>query len=79
MLAVIVGGGVSGAVQASTVSARLIFSTTTGGLANLFIATAELCLAAVITLNALILPALMVAVVLTMALTSYAFALRKRF
>ena len=55
-LAIIAGGGLSAAVQASTVTARLASGLATGGLGNPVIATIELGAALASTLLALIVP-----------------------
>ncbi len=55
-LAIIAGGGLSAAVQASTVTARLASGLATGGLGNPLIATIELGASLASTLLALILP-----------------------
>ncbi|MCB9139318.1 MAG: DUF4126 domain-containing protein [Caldilineaceae bacterium] len=65
-LAVIAGGGVATAVQASTVVARGASTLFTGGLGNFLVATLELVSATAITLLALLAPVL--ALVLVMAL-----------
>ena len=77
-VAVIAGGAGSGAIQTSTATVRLLSSTSTGGLANVIIAIAELCLAVIVTVGALLLPALVLAATLFLVLTTAAFVLRKR-
>lgn len=62
ILALIVGGGLSGAVQLTTVKARAISTGTTAGLANPLVATAELVSAATLSALAILLPALAVVV-----------------
>jgi hypothetical protein len=76
-LALIAGGGASGAVQASTASLRLLSSASTGGLANILVAMAELGLALVMTLAALLLPAMAVGVVLVLVLMTAVSMLRR--
>jgi hypothetical protein len=56
LIALIVGGGVSGAVQVTSVKARAISSGTTGGLANPVMATGELVGAATLSALAIIVP-----------------------
>ena len=63
-LGVIAGGGMAGLVQGSTVLARGASTTTTGGLANPFLATAELVGAVVLSVLAIVLPVLMIGLVL---------------
>ena len=72
------GGGASGAVQASTASLRLLSSASTGGLANILVAMAELGLALVMTLAALLLPAMAVGGVLLLVLMTAVSVLRRR-
>lgn len=56
LIALIVGGGVSGAVQVTSVKARAISSGTTAGLANPVMATGELVGAATLSVLAIIVP-----------------------
>lgn len=62
-LAVIAGGGVAGAVQATTVLARGLSLTSTGGLANPIIATAELGGSLLATVAAIVAPLMAIALV----------------
>ncbi len=55
-LAVIAGGGIAGAVQATTVGGRVVSSLVTGGLGNPVVATMELAGAAIMSLLALVAP-----------------------
>lgn len=55
-LAVIAGGGVAGAVQSGTVLTRAASTSTTGGIANPIVATAELGLSVFMSLLSLVLP-----------------------
>lgn len=55
-LAVIAGGGAAGLVQAGTVLTRAVSSTTTGGLANFIVSTAEWGLSALMSVLAIVLP-----------------------
>lgn len=66
LLALVVGGGLSGAVQLTTVKARALSTSTTAGFGNPLVATAELIGASVLSALAILLPllALLVAVVL---------------
>ncbi|MFM1942665.1 MAG: hypothetical protein RI897_1647 [Verrucomicrobiota bacterium] len=57
-LAIIAGGGVAGTIQGSTVFSRSISSTTTGGLANPLLSTAELGSSLLTALLAILLPLL---------------------
>ena len=70
LLALLLGGGVSGAVQLTTVKARMVSTGTTGGLGNPIVATAELIGASLLSVLAILLPllALLVAVLLLVAL-----------
>lgn len=70
LLALLLGGGMSGAVQLTTVKARVLSTGTTAGFANPLVATAELIGASVLSGVALLLPVLAagVAVVLLMGL-----------
>ena len=70
LLALLLGGGVSGAVQLTTVKARMLSTGTTGGLGNPIVATAELIGASTLSALAILLPllALLVAVLLLVAL-----------
>ena len=60
LLAVVLGGGVSGAMQLTTVKARAISTGTTAGFANPLVATAELLGAATLSALAIFVPALAV-------------------
>lgn len=66
LLAVLVGGGISSAVQLTTVKARAVSTGVTGGLGNSLVATGELAGSAGLSAVALLLPvlALFVAIVL---------------
>ena len=57
-LALIAGGGIAGAVQATTTFARGTSTVTTGGLGNFLVATAELLLSALTTVLAIVVPVL---------------------
>lgn len=74
--AVILGGGAAGAVQAGTVLARLKSALVTGGAGNVLVAAAELAGAALLSLLAILAPAL---VLLALALLGWgAFRLARR-
>jgi Domain of unknown function (DUF4126) len=60
LLAMLVGGGVSGLVQLTTVKTRALSTGTTAGLANPVVATAELLSAAGLSALALLLPVIAV-------------------
>lgn len=60
-LAVIAGGGVAGVVQSGTVLTRTISTSSSGGLANPLVSTAELGLALLTSLLAIFVPVLAVA------------------
>lgn len=66
VLALLLGGGLSGAVQLTTVKARAVSTGTTGGFGNPIVATAELVGSSVLSALAILLPllALLVAVAL---------------
>ncbi len=61
--AIIVGGGTAGVVQMSTVAARGVSTATTGGLGNFVIATGEWIGAILLSVSALLVPALVAVVV----------------
>lgn len=61
--AIIVGGGTAGVVQMSTVAARGVSTATTGGLGNFVIATGEWIGAILLSVSALLVPALVAIVV----------------
>lgn len=65
LLALLVGGGVSGLVQLTTVKARAVSTGTTAGLANPVVATGELLGAAGLSALALLLP--VIAVIIAVA------------
>jgi hypothetical protein len=67
-LALIAGGGVAGAVQGSTVFSRSLSSTTTGGLANPLLATAELGSSLLTALFAILLPIITATLVIILLL-----------
>ncbi len=71
-VAVIAGGGLAGAVQASTVAARAASTLGTGGLANPVVSTVETASSFALTALALVLPLLAVATALL-----FLFALRR--
>jgi hypothetical protein len=74
LLALLVGGGVSGLVQLTTVKARAVSTGTTAGLANPLVATGELLGAAGLSALALLLPVLAVLIaVVVLALLLVAF------
>ncbi|MBJ9741417.1 DUF4126 domain-containing protein [Acinetobacter oleivorans] len=62
--AIIVGGGTAGVVQMSTVAARGVSTATTGGLGNFVVATGEWIGAILLSVSALLVPALVAVVVL---------------
>jgi len=66
--AIIVGGGTAGVVQMSTVAARGVSTATTGGLGNFVVATGEWIGAILLSVSAMLVPAL-VAVVVLIAIT----------
>lgn len=61
--AIIVGGGTAGVVQMSTVAARGVSTATTGGLGNFVVATGEWIGAILLSISALLVPALVAIVV----------------
>lgn len=61
--AIIVGGGTAGVVQMSTVAARGVSIATTGGLGNFVVATGEWIGAILLSVSALLVPALVAIVV----------------
>lgn len=63
-LAIVAGGGAAGAVQAATTGVRALSSTTTLGIANPIVATAELGGSLALSLLSLLLPALAVTLVI---------------
>lgn len=63
LIALILGGGASGAVQLTSVKARALSSGTTGGLGNPVVATGELIGAATLSLVAIALPIIALVVV----------------
>jgi hypothetical protein len=66
LLALLIGGGVSGAVQLTTVKARAVSTGTTAGFGNPIVATAELIGASVLSLLAILLPLLALAVAIAL-------------
>lgn len=62
--AIIVGGGTAGVVQMSTVAARGVSTATTGGLGNFVVATGEWIGAVLLSVSAMLVPALVAVVVL---------------
>jgi len=76
LLAILVGGGVSGLVQLTTVKARAVSTGTTAGLGNPLVATGELLGAAGLSLLALLLPVLAVVLAVTV-LTLLVVVIRK--
>lgn len=62
--AIIVGGGTAGVVQMSTVAARGVSTATTGGLGNFVVATGEWIGAILLSVSAMLVPALVAVVVL---------------
>ena len=67
IIALIVGGGVSGAVQVTSVKARALSSSTTAGIANPVLATGELVGAATLSTLAILLPILAVVLSIVVA------------
>ena len=72
-IAIIAGGGVAGLVQGATVVTRLKSLAFTGGLGNPIVATLELMGAFVVTLLALFLPLLALALVVLLCTTAFVF------
>lgn len=68
VLAIVAGGGTAGAVQVGTVAARTTSLVTTGGLANPLVSLAEVGLAGLFTLLALVVPLTGVALLLVVFL-----------
>lgn len=68
IIALIIGGGVSGAVQVTSVKARALSTSTTGGLANPVLATGELLGAATLSTLAILLPILAVVLAIVVIL-----------
>ncbi|MGN5726988.1 DUF4126 domain-containing protein [Acinetobacter calcoaceticus] len=62
--AIIVGGGTAGVVQMSTIAARGVSTATTGGLGNFVVATGEWIGAILLSVSAMLVPALVAVVVL---------------
>ncbi len=62
--AIIVGGGTAGVVQMNTVAARGVSTATTGGLGNFVVATSEWIGAILLSVSAMLVPALVAIVVL---------------
>ena len=60
----VVGGGTAGVVQMSTVAARGVSTATTGGLGNFVVATGEWIGAILLSVSAMLVPALVAVVVL---------------
>lgn len=77
-LAAIMGGGVAGAVQVTTVVTRAASTATTGGIANPLVATAELGGAAVTSLLAVIAPVAAAVLVVGVATVAGAKLARRR-
>jgi hypothetical protein len=67
-LAVIAGGGAAGVIHVGTVAFRALSTTTTGGLANPLVATAEWVMALVLSLMAVVVPVLAAIVALCLLL-----------
>ena len=78
LLALIVGGGVSGAVQLTTVKTRLLSTGTTGGLGNPVVATAELVGSLALSLVALLVPVLAVGAVAVVLVAGVMLVRRRR-
>ena len=74
--AIVGGGGMAALVQGSTVALRAGSTAATGGLANVLIATGELVGSVIVSILALILPFVAVAVALAFAWLVYAIARR---
>ena len=69
--AIVLGGGAAGTVQLGTVATRALSSTTTGGLANPLVSTAENAGAGLRTLLALVLPFVALALVAGLLLVAF--------
>jgi hypothetical protein len=65
-LALIAGGGLAGLVQSGTVAARAVSTTTSGGLANPLVASAELGFSGVLSVLSLLVPVAAVLLVVGM-------------
>lgn len=77
-LAIIAGGGTAGVIQSATVLVRGTSTTSTGGLANWLVATAELIASTCATLLAILLPILAVLLAAIVVLISFALVTRRR-
>lgn len=77
-LAIIAGGGAAGLVQASTVALRGLSLTTTGGLANPFFSLLETLGAAGLSLFAILIPIVTLALVVVLILFVLSRALHKK-
>ncbi|MEO0324756.1 MAG: DUF4126 domain-containing protein [Myxococcota bacterium] len=69
--AIVLGGGAAGTVQLGTVATRALSSATTGGLGNPLVATAENAGASFLTLLALVLPFLALALVVALLVLAF--------
>jgi len=71
LLALVLGGGMSGAVQLTTVKARAVSTGVTAGFGNPIIATAELIGSSVLSALAILLPLLALAVAVALVVVLY--------
>jgi|ERR1043166_40550 hypothetical protein len=69
-LAAVAGGGAAGVVQGSTVLTRVLSTTTSGGLANPLVSTAELGLSVTTAVLAIVVPVLAVLLVLALGVAA---------
>lgn len=72
-LSIVAGGGMAAAVQAGTTATRGVSGVTTGGLANPIVSTLELLASVAMTLLALLVPLLALALFVVLALLAYRF------
>lgn len=72
-LSIVAGGGMAAAVQAGTTATRGVSGVTTGGLANPIVSTLELLASVAMTLLALLMPLLALALFVILALLAYRF------
>lgn len=72
-LSIVAGGGMAAAVQAGTTATRGVSGATTGGLANPIVSTLELLASVAMTLLALLMPLLALALFMLLALFAYRF------
>lgn len=78
LLAILIGGGITGTINAATALIRLKTSAETGGRGNYIVSTLEVIIAIILSIVAILLP-LIVGIITAVAIIYFTFYIRKNF